>query len=104
MKLDPKKLIALNRPFAVFVEPGDVIDDELQWFAKVVGFELDNIVYANTPTKALTEVVDLLRLLSGRCTANIGHAWEHRDETYNYCRYCDTLTHKDEFLDEPITP
>lgn len=98
MKLDPSKLVVLNRPFAIFVEPGDVIDDELQWFAKIVGFGLDNIVYSDSPTKALTEANDLLRLLSGKCPAFTNHVWQEINDYQNKCLYCDEVTAKTEFL------
>lgn len=98
MKLDPKKLVTLNRPFAIFVEPGDVIDDQLVWFAKIVGFGLDNIVYSDSPTKALTEAVDLLRLLSGKCPAFAEHVWVEDKTDWYRCTYCDELTNRSEFL------
>lgn len=95
--------VALDRPFALFVEPGDVDDEgKLQWYAKIVGFELDNIVYGGSPTEAITEAVELLNSLAGVCSTEYkehnfivdteinGHpAWE--------CARCGYAAAKEEF-------
>lgn len=68
-QLKDDSAVTLDRPFALFVEPGDVDDDgQLQWYAKIVGFELDNIVYGESPYEAIQEALELLRLMSGVCT------------------------------------
>ncbi len=62
--------IVLNRPFCVYVEPGDIDEDgNIEWFAKIAGFELDNMVVGASPQKALVEAIDLLNALTGQCTA-----------------------------------
>lgn len=66
LRLKSEGLVALDRPFAIFVEPGDTNED---WFAKIVGFELDQIVYAPTAQLALVEAIDLLNALTGKCSA-----------------------------------
>lgn len=56
--------IVIRHPFVVFVEPGDVVDGKLQWNAKIVGHELDNLAWADDPVQALEAALDLVKDLT----------------------------------------
>ena len=56
--------IVIQHPYAVFVEPGDVVDGQLQWLAKIIGHEFDNITWANGPVEALEEAMALIKELT----------------------------------------
>lgn len=75
-------LIVLDRPFAIFVEPGDVDEDgNIEWYAKIVGHELDNITSGPSPQRAIDDALDLLNGLTGKCTTvKPEHNWIIRRE------------------------
>lgn len=56
--------IVIQHPYVVFVEPGDVVDGKLQWMAKIVGHELDNLTWADGPVEALEMALSLLKDLT----------------------------------------
>lgn len=56
--------IVIQHPYVVFVEPGDVVDGKLQWMAKIVGHELDNLTWADGPVEALAMALSLLKDLT----------------------------------------
>lgn len=58
---DGRGPLVINRPFAIFIEPGDVLDGKLQWYAKIVGHELDNFTWGDGPIGALSAVIDLVK-------------------------------------------
>lgn len=64
MENDP---LVIQRPFAIFIEPGDVVDGRLQWYAKIVGHELDNFTWGEDgPVSAVEAVLDLLKDLTDK--------------------------------------
>jgi len=59
--------LTIQRPFAIFIEPGDVVDGRLQWYAKIVGHELDNFTWSDDgPIGAVKEAVILLEGLTDK--------------------------------------
>lgn len=99
-RLNPDTLVRLNRPFAVFVEPGDVGEDgAVEWFAKIVGYELDNMTLGEDPIDAVDSVIDVLRLLAGVCPNGV-HNWiiDHGDRWE--CGKCGELARKEAIIDE----
>jgi hypothetical protein len=56
--------VVIQHPFVIVVEPGDVVDGKLQWFAKIMGHELDNMTWADTPLEAVQSAMDLLKELT----------------------------------------
>ena len=53
----------VEHPFVVVIEPGDVVDGKLQWWAKIIGHQLDNITWGDDPLDALKEAVELMKIL-----------------------------------------
>lgn len=101
-----KDTVKLNRPFAVFIEPGDVCDDgRVQWNAKVVGHELDNMTWGASPILALEESIALLCTLSGTCTPEKpAHNWiietKLDDSPAWECARCGEVVVATEFVNE----
>lgn len=54
----------IEHPFVVVIEPGDVVDGKLQWFAKIIGHKLDNMTWSDSPLGALRESVRLMEDLT----------------------------------------
>ena len=55
----------VKHPFVVIVEPGDVDDNgNLQWFAKIVGHQLDNMTWGEGPIEALEAALHLMEDLT----------------------------------------
>lgn len=54
----------ITHPFVVIIEPGDIIDDKFQWFAKIIGEGLDNMVYGAGPIEALEAALHMMEDLT----------------------------------------
>lgn len=77
-RLNPESLVKLDRPFSIFVEPGDVDKTgKLTWMAKTVGYELDQFAFSDSPLGALKEATNVIRMLAGICTGGQEHAFDH---------------------------
>jgi ribosomal protein S27AE len=101
--LNPSRLIKLERPFTIFIEPGDVDDDgNVEWFAKLVGPTLDQMTFADSAIGAVDSALDVLRLLTGTCPSDIDgvHNWivDHGDRWE--CGRCGEIARKESIVDE----
>lgn len=74
-RLKANQIVRVTHPFVVFVEPGDVVGGKLQWYAKIVGHELDQFTFGESPTEALDEALSLVRTLTGKCDDDEEHVW-----------------------------
>lgn len=74
-RLKADLVVRVHHPFVVVIEPGDVINGQLQWQAKIIGHEFDNYTFADSPTAALEEALDLVRTLTGKCDDDEEHVW-----------------------------
>ena len=69
-----KSDLVIDRPFAIWVDEDP--DTKGQWIAHVVGHELDNITWHDSPADAVFMASDMIRILT--CQCKIGekeHDW-----------------------------
>lgn len=101
-QLNPSQLVRLDRPFAIFFEPGDVDDEgNVTWFAKIIGHSLDQMTMGDSALEAVDSALDVLRLLTGTCP-NSGdgtHNWivDHGDRWE--CGRCTEIARKETIVD-----
>jgi len=97
---DPLKI---NRPFAIFVDH----DPDLpgNWNANIVGFELDQLTFLDSPEGAVFSAWEVLCLLTGRCRVDrkdhelsIDTFMESNGQQIPAwrCPWCDTLVNKND--------
>ncbi len=103
-RLNPESLVSLDRPFSIFVEPGDYDDEgKRMWLAKIVGYELDQIAYSHSPLGALKEASEVIRLVAGLCL-NGEHSFDHEvtdGDVFAYrCSACLEVAPKELMVDD----
>lgn len=107
-KLKTENLVYIDRPFVVYVEPGDVVDSQLRWYAKLVGYNLDQMTWGDSPLEALNNAVEVVQLLTGKCLGGSDHIWDESsaldDEPAWRCSRCNEVALKTLFDDyyEPM--